>query len=177
MPEVDIEWPWQYNFPPFFTLQPHPETRAKQVTAWKSLILNYCEKTKTYTIDVRETNQNPLFNNTTINRKLEQDVIISILSELQKSGNAAPVDKSKNRWEIYWHTLEEWASIIYDSICDRGMQNTVVTFYELTQGDDVTDLIFFGMNQDVLIKALRVLENERKCELILEDDIQGAKFF
>ncbi|CAH1099540.1 unnamed protein product [Psylliodes chrysocephalus] len=177
MPEVEIDWPWQYNFPPFYTLQQHPETRSKQVAAWKSLILNYCEKTKNYTIDVRDTNQCPLFNNSTINRKLEPDIIISILGELQRTGNAAPVDKAKNRWEIYWHTLEEWATIVYDFINERGMQNTVVTLYELTQGEDSIDTTFYGMNQDVLIKVLRVLEGDRKCELILEDDIQGAKFF
>ncbi|VEN61865.1 unnamed protein product [Callosobruchus maculatus] len=177
MGEADFEWPWQYSFPPFFTLQPHPETRAKQVAAWKTLILNYCQKTKTYLLDVREAEQIPLFNNATINRKLESKVVISILSELQKTGNAGPLDKSKYRWEVYWHTLEEWASMIYDYINNRGMQNTVVTLYELSQGDDVQDEEFCGIQQDVLIKVLRILENERKCELILDDDIQGVKFF
>ncbi|XP_023017760.2 vacuolar protein sorting 25 [Leptinotarsa decemlineata] len=177
MGEVDIEWPWQYNFPPFFTLQPHPETRSKQVAAWKSLILNYCDKSRTYIIDVREASQIPLFNNSSINRKLEQSVIISIFGELQKTGNAAPIDKLKNRWEIYWHTIEEWASTIYNSICDRGMANTVVTLYELTQGEDFAEELFYGMHQDVLIKILKFLEKERKCEVILDDDVQGVKFF
>lgn len=57
------------------------------------------------------------------------------------------------------------------------MQNNVVTLYELTQGEDVGEEEFNGMSQDVLIKVLKVLENSRKCELILEDDIQGVKFF
>lgn len=120
MSEVEIEWPWQYNFPPFFTLQPHPETRSKQVAAWKNLILNYCQKSKTYIVDIREANTIPLFNNHAINRKLEENVIISILAELQKSENAAPIDKSKYRWQIFWHTPVEWASIIYDYINNRG---------------------------------------------------------
>lgn len=120
MGQVDVEWPWQYQFPPFFTLQLNPETRAKQVTAWKTLILSYCKKNKTYLLDVRESDQIPLFNNSSINRKLEQSMIISILTELQKSGNASSLDKSKYRWEIYWHTLSEWASIIYDFINAKG---------------------------------------------------------
>lgn len=177
MSDVDIEWPWQYSFPPFFTLQPHPETRAKQVTAWKNLILTYCQKTKTYVIDVREASQFQLFNNSTINRKLEHNVIVSILTELEKHGNAAPLDKAKNRWEIYWHTLEEWASTIYEYISNRGMQNTVVTLYELGQGEDAQGEEFYGIQQDVLVKVLRVLERERKCEVILDDDVQGVKFF
>ena len=32
-----FEWPWQYNFPPFFTLQKHQETREKQIDQWISL--------------------------------------------------------------------------------------------------------------------------------------------
>jgi len=39
-----FEWPWQYNFPPFFTLQNHQETREKQIDQWISLgsdFLNY----------------------------------------------------------------------------------------------------------------------------------------
>lgn len=177
MSEESFEWPWQYSFPPFFTLQPHPETRSKQVAAWKSLILEYCQKNKIYIIDVRESSQLPLFHNSTINRKLESPVITSILSELSKTGNAASLDKPKHRWEIYWHTLEEWASMIYDYVCESGLQNSVLTLFELSQGDHVQGREFVGIQNDVLIKVLRVLENERKCELILSDDDQGVKFF
>lgn len=177
MGEIEIDWPWQYSFPPFFTLQPHPETRAKQVQAWKTLILEYCKKSKLYVVDVREANNIPLFNNSSINRKLDHSVIVSILSELQKTGNAAPIDKARNRWEIYWHTLEEWATLIYDYISTRGLQNSILTLYELSQGDDVQEESFFGIHNDVLIKVLQVLERDRKCELILSDDDQGVKFF
>ncbi|RZC39231.1 ESCRT-II domain containing protein [Asbolus verrucosus] len=177
MSEVEIEWPWQYSFPPFFTLQPHPETRSKQVSAWKSLILEYCQKNRLFIIDVREAHQLPLFHNSSINRKLDPSVIISILSELSKTGNAAALDKPRHRWEVYWHTLEEWASMIYEYVCDSGMQNSVLTLFELAQGDDVQGRDFAGIHTDVLIKALRVLESERKCELILSDEDQGVKFF
>ncbi|CAH0551507.1 unnamed protein product [Brassicogethes aeneus] len=175
MSEIDIEWPWQYSFPPFFTLQPHPETRSKQVAAWKSLILDYCKKNKVCIVDIREADQLPLFNNSAINRKLESGVIVSILGELQKTGNAAAVDKSKNRWEIYWHTLEEWGSIIHDYVTSNGLTNSVMTLFELNQGESQEE--FHGLHTDVLIKALKTLEEQRKCELILSDEDQGVKFF
>ncbi|KAL1501509.1 hypothetical protein ABEB36_006816 [Hypothenemus hampei] len=177
MGEVDIEWPWQYNFPPFFTLQPNPETRAKQVQAWKTLILDYCKRSKLYVLDVREAGNIALFHNSNINRKLDQSVIVSLLSELQKSGHANPIDKLKHRWEIYWHTLEEWSSMIYNYIQARGLQNSVLTLYELAHGDDVQDQEFFEIQNEVLIKVLQVLEKDRKCELILTDEDQGVKFF
>ncbi|XP_030756389.1 vacuolar protein-sorting-associated protein 25 [Sitophilus oryzae] len=177
MVETNIEWPWQYNFPPFFTLQLNPETRAKQFQAWKNLILDYCKKGKLYIIDVRESSHIALFNNSNINRKLDQSVIISILSELQRTGHAAPVDKSKQRWEIYWHTLDEWANMIYDCISSRGLQNSVLTLYELSQGEDVQNEEFYGIQHEVLVKALQILEKDRKCELILSDSDEGVKFF
>lgn len=178
MSEVEINWPWQYSFPPFFTLQPQAETRAKQVSAWKSLILDYCRQSKTFIIDVREAGQLPLFNNSTINRKLEKSVIISILSELQKNGNAFTTDnKNKYRWEIYWHTLDEWASLIYDYVANKGFQNSVLTLYELTQSDDVQEEEFYGLHNDILFKALKLLESKKKCELIVDDEYQGVKFF
>ena len=38
-----MDWPWQYSFPPFFTLQPHAPTREKQIQAWKYLVISYCQ--------------------------------------------------------------------------------------------------------------------------------------
>lgn len=51
-------------------LQPHAETRVKQIEAWKSLILEYFKTTKQTTLDVREIHSSPLFNNTSIDRIL-----------------------------------------------------------------------------------------------------------
>ena len=65
-----FQWPWQYNFPPFFTLQPNQDTREKQMTAWCDLVLAYYRHTKTYTMDVNEALASPLFNNSQLNRIL-----------------------------------------------------------------------------------------------------------
>lgn len=35
------------------------------------------------------------------------------------------------RWHVYWHTLDEWASIVYKWAQDNAMLNTVCTFYEI----------------------------------------------
>lgn len=52
------------------SLQPHADTKAKQIAAWKSLILEYYRVTKQSVIDIREVHSSPLFNNTAINRIL-----------------------------------------------------------------------------------------------------------
>lgn len=62
-----------------------------------------------------------------------------LLTELQKTGNAGPIDKQKNRYEIYWHTLDEWGSIIYSYVLEKSYGNTVLTLFELLQGDENAD--------------------------------------
>ncbi|XP_076166664.1 vacuolar protein sorting 25 [Ptiloglossa arizonensis] len=174
---AEIEWPWQYSFPPFFTLQPHTDTRAKQLAAWKSLILEYYRITKQSIVDIREAHSSPLFNNSTINRKLPSEVVLLVLEELAKSGNASPLDKARQRWLVYWHTLDEWGEIIYNWAQENGFTGSVFTLFELTQGEDTVNEEFYGLDTEVLIKALRTLETNKKAELILFDDNQGVKFF
>lgn len=98
-----------------------------------------------------------------------------ILEELEKSGNAAPLDKKKLQWEIYWHPLDEWGNIIYRWASDNGMTNTVCTLFEISQGENAVDEEFYGLDQSVLVKALRTLQAKQKCELF--DDNEGVKFF
>lgn len=66
----NFEWPWQYAFPPFFTIQPNVDTRHKQLEAWCSLVLNYYKAMRLYVFDINEAYESPLFNNKAINSKL-----------------------------------------------------------------------------------------------------------
>ena len=63
----NFQWPWQYSFPPFFTIQPNNDTRSKQVNAWCDLVLEYFKATKNYILDVNEAQSSPLFCNNAIN--------------------------------------------------------------------------------------------------------------
>lgn len=64
---ASFQWPWQYDFPPFFTVQPNTDTRRKQLEAWCDLVLAYHRATKTYLLDVNEAQSSPLFCNSKIN--------------------------------------------------------------------------------------------------------------
>ncbi|KAF5275040.1 hypothetical protein FQA39_LY06977 [Lamprigera yunnana] len=165
------------RFPPFFTLQPHAETRVRQIALWRSLILNYFRCKKTFTLDIRETHQHPLFNNKDINRKLDMEFVLAILSDLQRTQNAAPVDKQRCLWKIYWHTIEEWSYILYDYITMKGGTNSVFSLYELTQGEEVQEEEFYCLDDTILIKALTLLQQQEKCELMLSNEERGVKFF
>lgn len=77
--------------------------------------------------------------------KLPSDVVLLVLEELAKSGNASPLDKTKQRWLVYWHTLEEWGDIIYNWAHENGFNGSVCTLFELTQGEDTTNQgTYFG---------------------------------
>nr|XP_021335724.1 vacuolar protein-sorting-associated protein 25 isoform X1 [Danio rerio] len=88
---MSFEWPWQYNFPPFFTLQPNVDTRQKQLAAWCSLVLSYCRHRKLYTLDVLEAQESPVFNNKKIERKLSVEAIQVVFEELRKKRKSGMV--------------------------------------------------------------------------------------
>lgn len=104
--------------------------------AWQELISNYLKTTKQSTIDIRESQNSPLFNNPSINRKLSSESLLTILENMAKNGKAAPIDKSKNVWEIYWHSLDEWGNMIYGWASSNGLNNSVCTLFELREGDN-----------------------------------------
>ena len=69
--DAGFEWPWQYSFPPFFTLQPNEETRNRQVGAWADLICKYCAHKHMEVLVIAEAASSlPLFNNTELKRTL-----------------------------------------------------------------------------------------------------------
>ncbi|XP_022190340.1 vacuolar protein-sorting-associated protein 25 [Nilaparvata lugens] len=167
-------WPWQYSFPPFFTIQPNIETRAKQLEAWRGLVLDYHRALKQAVLDVSEAERSELFNNTKLQRKLPTEGIIQVLESLAKNGNAEPCNKARTRWYIYWHTLPEWADKMYTWAQETGQTNSVCTLYEIINASDQD---FYGLNEEVVKKALHVLERKQKAELILDGENSGVKFF
>lgn len=177
MENNEFEWPWQYNFPPFFTLQPNSNTKTKQIDAWKTLILDYHKAQKKYLLDITEAQSSPLFSNKAIERKLNLDMVYLLLDELQKQGNVEWLDKQRQRCYVFWRTPEEWGKMIHKWAANNGLTNSVCTLYEITNGDDVTNEEFHGIDQGLLKKALGTLENEGLAELILDEDNEGVKFF
>jgi len=168
------DWPWQFSFPPFFTLQPNTETRNRQLHAWSDLVLKFHRANRQFVLDVRESGSSPLFHNADIKRTLSKDGVLFVLNSLAQSGHAEPIDKSKFRWHIYWHTLDEWADLIYSWADQTGQVGSVCTLYEISNTPDVE---FTGISQDVLVKALKVLESKSRAEIIEMDDSSGVKFF
>ncbi|XP_076088284.1 vacuolar protein-sorting-associated protein 25-like [Mytilus galloprovincialis] len=173
-----MEWPWQYNFPPFFTIQPNSDTRKKQLEAWCSLILNYHKQKKSYSIDVTEILNSQLCHNKEIDRKLSLDGLYTVLDELCRTGHLEWKDpKTKKQCLVMWRTPEEWGNLIYSWIISKSMTNTVCTFYELTNGEESEGTEFHGLEKWLLLRAIKTLEAQRKAEIMMFDDSEGVKFF
>ncbi|KAG5682465.1 hypothetical protein PVAND_011816 [Polypedilum vanderplanki] len=175
MTESEFDFPWEYNFPPFFTIQKHAETRKQQFLRWKELILAYAKHKNQAIININD--ESELFHNNKINRTLDRESREMILNELCNSSNAARVNKNTGTYEIYWLTIEEWSNVIYTYALNSGMTNSVLTFFELLNGDDSKDQEFHQLNEQVFMKALKHLETKGKCEIMEIDGSFGVKFF
>ncbi|XP_055349372.1 vacuolar protein-sorting-associated protein 25-like isoform X2 [Paramacrobiotus metropolitanus] len=167
------------QFPPVLhvSLQPNLDTRKLQLDAWCALVLNYHRANRLHVLDINEAQTGALFHNSAINRKLSLEVISLILDELRRTGNVEWLDKQKRRCWILWRSVDDWAKVIYRWAVDSGMLNTVCTLYELIHGHDTADEEFYGMDQELMLQALKILERQKKAELITIDGNSGVKFF
>ena len=175
-----FEWPWQYNFPPFFTIQPNLDTRAKQIEAWGSIILSYYKYNKLYRLDLTEAQSHVLFNNPSINRKLSRDGILLVLEALEKTGHIEwDNPKEKKKCYLMWRTPEEWSELVYDWVNANGMTDTVCTLFELHSGEDTVGEEFHNIDINVLRKALQILERRGKAQIFTGENPkeEGVKFF
>ena len=169
--------PWQYSFPPFFTIQPNIDTRKKQLEAWCDLVLTVQKGRKSYSLDVAEA-QNSIFCNKDIDRKLPLDGVNMVLEELRKKGHLEWKDpRTKKECLIMWRTPEEWGKLIYKYVTNNSMTNSVCTLFELSSGDDTETEEFHGIEMWLLKRALQTLEAEGKAELMSFDGNEGVKFF
>lgn len=154
----------------------HVKVREQQLNTWSDLLLKYHKHANQCNLNVND-ESSPLFINESINRRLPLEGRQLVLDQLERTGHAAALDKNKTQWEIYWYTLDELANLLYKWASDNGLTGTVCTLYELTNGDDSAGQEFHGLDQSVLLKALKQLEQSGKCEVISFDDNQGVKFF
>lgn len=173
---TDFEWPWQHSFPPFYTLQPNLGTRQKQLDAWCELVLAFHRHHNVHLLDLTEAASTPLFHNKTLNRKLSLEFIQTVMEELKKKGSLEWMDKEKKQCLVLWRSLPEWANLIYSWACESGQVNSVCTLYEIIQGDYTANQEFHGLEKEVLLRALRHLEEQGKAQLMLFDASEGVKF-
>jgi len=176
-----------FDFPPFFTRQPNETTWASQRAIWVTLILDFFRYKRLWRLTLSpDTIDNlGIFTNTILKRKLKLDTLRETVTYMVSQGTAAwlPATGGKNALPtvalIYWRTPDEWADSIAEWIETMGQKNSILTSYEISQGDLTTNEVFHGLDSVVLAKALQVLVKRGVATVFKSDDGQetGIKYF
>lgn len=164
------------DFPPFYTLQNVAATRERQLALWRQLLLKQCASSS-MSIDLATF---PAFTNSKINRSLDLEGRKAVGDELVRTGHAEWEDeKTKQRLVVYPKTPEAWAATVYEWAKETvRVGSGINTFYEIHSGEDAEGTELQGVSEDVLLKALKVLEHQGKAQLFPAEtlDEMGVKF-
>ncbi|KAL4524898.1 hypothetical protein Ndes2526B_g07084 [Nannochloris sp. 'desiccata'] len=175
-------FPEFWSYPPYFTLQPIPESQEKQKELWRGLILSYCRHYRIFQINVDDAaaQQTLPFANPAIKRHLNRDAKLVFLEDLAAHSRGQWLDgKTRSNFLVLWKTLNEWADSLYTWAVANGLKDSVVTVDEVQRGEAVVGTELEGMPRVVLEKALKVLETQGKAKLFSGStpDEEGVKFF
>jgi ESCRT-II complex subunit VPS25 len=179
---LKFDYPDVYNFPPFFTIQPVLATREKQLELWRALIIQYCTVHKMKTLSIYDTDDCPVWKNPHIQRQCSSEAIQIICDYIVQQGHGEWYDDDANHVtvRIFWRKPEQLATDIYEWAVVNGYvsNHTVITVYELHSGEDVHGMSFQGLDEDLIRRALFILEQRGKCTVFQGDTSEedGIKF-
>ena len=193
-PNSSFTFPPHYSFPPFFTLQPVASTRSSQLASWSSLIQSYCRHHRIFPLSLIDALNTPLFNNTTLRRSLslrDAKAIVSYMASPEggnraefittgskKSGKAGEGKGEGGKVWVYWRRPEEWAAVLEEWVDRTGQKGTVLTLYEIVEGDASTKEEFYGMDLELLQKSLGVCVKRGRAQVFGSGgEGEGVKFF
>ncbi len=86
-------------------------------------------------------------------------------------------EKKRDEAWIWWKRPEEWAEVLAGWVDRTGHKGTVLTFWELLNGDAVRGEEWVGMEEEVLARSLGVLVKKGKAQVFGEEGERGVKFF
>ncbi|KAK6903534.1 hypothetical protein I203_107039 [Kwoniella mangroviensis CBS 8507] len=165
--ESGFEFPAIWSFPPFFTLQPNPSTLNHQLELWRTLVLKWAKYERVFEVNVDSIEIPGVFENKRIKRRLLPSSMKRIFQEMMKNGEAAPdPPKQDTKYLIYWKKPEEWGDLVYTWVMDNGLNSSIMTFYEITDGDLSHTTEFYELPTSILRKALESLVKRGKAQLL-----------
>ncbi|KAF4556884.1 ESCRT-II complex subunit-like protein [Elsinoe fawcettii] len=198
--DTTFPFPPHHSFPPFFTLQPNLTTLSRQLALWSSVIQSYCSHLKLFRLSLSDAASSPLFHNTQINRRLDllsirrvldymttpegdrrAEYILSAPEAKRREASAIPNEQKTVAW-IYWRRAEEWADLIYGWVDGTGQRGSVLTVYELREGEETVAQEWRGMDEELFRRCLEVLVKRGKAQVFntgtgIGGEGEGVKFF
>ncbi|KAL7955530.1 ESCRT-II complex subunit domain-containing protein [Trichoderma compactum] len=192
-------FPREYFFPAFFTRQTNITIHHAQLKKWSALILAYARHHRLFRITISAAADSDLFFNRAIDRRLAPPDIREVLDFMRKDGRAeflhpgasnGAADASSSSASasasaaaagdvvfLYWRKPEEWAALVEAFVEETAQKGSVLTVYELTEGENTRGTEFHGMDNQVLMKALNILVKRGKAQIFGSQDSLGVKFF
>ena len=170
-------FPRDYSFPAFFSRQTNLSTLHAQHTKWMALVLAYTRHHRIFRLSISSAADMDLFYNRRLEKRLQLPDIKELLEFMRKEGRVENVGGSGDVVFVYWRKPEEWARLIEKYVEDTGQKGSVLTLYELAEGEGTRGSEVHGIDHDVLHKALNVLVKRGKAQIFGQDDSQGVKFF
>ncbi|UKZ76604.1 hypothetical protein TrVFT333_004311 [Trichoderma virens FT-333] len=187
-------FPREYFFPAFFTRQTNLTIHHAQLTKWSALILAYARHHRLFRITLSAAADSDLFFNRAIDRRLAPPDIREVLDFMRKDGRAEFVRSGSSNGAadasssasaasagdvvfLYWRKPEEWAALVEAFVEETAQKGSVLTVYELTEGENTRGTEFHGMDNQVLMKALNILVKRGKAQIFGSEDSLGVKFF
>ncbi|KAK2929913.1 ESCRT-II complex, Vps25 subunit [Fusarium oxysporum f. sp. vasinfectum] len=146
---------------------------------WSDLILAYARHNRIFRLSLSEAADSDLFVNRKLDRRLQFDDIRDVISYMHTDGRVEYVG-GKTTGDVvflYWRKPEEWAELVENYVEETGQKGSVLTVYELVEGDGTKGNDIHGMDTDVLLKALNILVKRNKAQIFGQDDSLGVKFF
>ncbi|KAI9758675.1 MAG: Lanosterol synthase (Oxidosqualene--lanosterol cyclase) [Chaenotheca gracillima] len=181
-----FSFPPAHSFPPFYTLQPNSTTRQAQLTNWSSLILSYARHYRLFKLSLSDAVEWDIFHNRRIGRRLSLKDVREVVEFMVKnegraewvapSGKGGSAGGKEVCW-VWWRKPEEWAEILEGWVEETGQKNSVLTLYELTEGEGTRGTEFYALDPEILQKSLAVLVRRGKAQVFGGEGLEGVKFF
>ncbi|KAJ4158565.1 uncharacterized protein LMH87_009084 [Akanthomyces muscarius] len=188
---ADFKFPQEYFFPAFFTRQTNLTTRHAQLRTWAALVLSYARHHRLFRLRLSEAADSDLFRNRRLERRLQAPDIRELVDAMVKDGRAeylagpgssaaAAAAQDGGGLDVvlvYWRRPEEWAALVEAYVEDTAQKGSVLTVYELSEGDGTRNTELHGIDGEILRKALNILVKRGKAQIFGQEDSLGVKFF
>lgn len=102
---------------------------------------------------------------------------VEFISADRGKKKASASDDEGGRCWIYWRRPEEWSAVLEEWVERTGQKGTVLTLYEIVEGDASRKEEFWNMDMELLMKSLAVSVKRGKAQIFGGEGSEGVKFF
>jgi hypothetical protein len=67
---------------------------------------------------------------------------------------------------MIWRRPEQWTSIFHDWAEKNSMKNTVLTYWELREGDDTINAPFHLMEMDIMHQTFELMQKQKRAQIL-----------